>query len=122
MNFTHERVTGVTPGDDIVKNAKIKVIPAGRHTQEELSCVISHLLAIYRAVYDPKASIDNPYALITEDDINFEMDVDFMSLAESAPMNFGVLQLMTSSSSYVDSLWRKYAKKTEKSNKVYFQV
>jgi hypothetical protein len=85
MNFIHERVTGVTPRDDIVKNVIIKVIPRVQHTQEELSCVISHLLAIHRAVYDPKANIDNPYALITEDDVNFEMDVDFMSLAESAP-------------------------------------
>lgn len=85
MNFIHERVSGVTPADDIVKNATLKVIPRVQHTQEELSCVISHLLAIHRAIYDPKADIENPYALITEDDVNFEMDVDFMSLAKSAP-------------------------------------
>lgn len=85
MNFIHERVTGVTPTDDVVKNAIIKVIPRVQHTQEELSCVISHLIAIHTAIYDSKADIQNPYALITEDDVNFEMDVDFRSLAESAP-------------------------------------
>lgn len=96
MNFIHQRVTAVTPVDDVVKNTIIKVIPRVQHTQAELSCVISHLIAIHTAIYDSKADIQNPYALITEDDVNFEMDVDFRSLAESAPKVkiFSSLQFM----------------------------
>jgi hypothetical protein len=61
-------------------------------------------------------SIDqrHPYALITEDDVEFAMDVDLLHLANSAPKGFGVLQLMTSSSSYVNSFWQKYKTKMSK--------
>lgn len=53
----------------------------------------------------------DPYALITEDDVMFEMDVDFLSLAQSAPKGFGALQLMTSNPYPIDNLWKDYKTK-----------
>ena len=107
MGLVHKRIQASTKGDDVVSNSTIHVSPKINHTPFELSCVISHLIAIHTAIYD-EDNKSNPYALITEDDINFEMDVDLLTLAEHAPKNFGVLQLMTSASSYVGSLWKKY--------------
>jgi GR25 family glycosyltransferase involved in LPS biosynthesis len=75
---------------------RIGVSSSIQHTPHELACVASHLLAIHSAVHDETVDPANPYALIVEDDVSFEMDVDFKTLAESAPKNFGILQLMTS--------------------------
>lgn len=117
MGIFNRRVVAVTPHDKVVRSSQLKVVSKVKHTDAELSCLISHLLAIYKAVYDTDNSTrNNPYAIITEDDIEFEMDVDFLTLAENAPAGFGVLQLTTSSGTAVDSFWEKY--KIEMNRKV----
>ena len=107
LGLPNQRIKAVTPSDTIFKNTTVRVIPTVEQTPVELSCVISHLVAIHAAVYD-ETSKDKQYALITEDDVCFEMDVDFLKLAQSAPKNFGALQLMTSSSPVVKDYWKKY--------------
>ena len=107
LGMPYRRIRAFTPRDDIVKNTTVAVIPKVKQTAVELSCVISHLVAIHTAVYD-ETSKDKQYALITEDDVSFEMDVDFLTLAELAPKGFGALQLMTSSSPVVKNYWEKY--------------
>lgn len=59
----------------------------------ELGCTMSHLLAIYRAVHSTTST--SKYALIMEDDIHIPISTDYNALAESAPSDFGILQLMT---------------------------
>ena len=109
MGIINRRVVAVTPRDEVVRSSSVQVASKVMHTDAELSCLISHLLAIHKAVYDTASSTrNNPYAIITEDDIEFEMDVDFLTLAQNAPVGFGVLQLTTSSGTAVDSFWEKY--------------
>ena len=72
----------------------------------ELYCTMSHLLAIYRAVYSTTAT--SKYALIMEDDVYIPIDTDFNALAASAPQDFGILQLMTSNGQMADVLWDQY--------------
>ena len=112
MGFENQRIKATTRIDSVLLNSLINVVPRVQHTPFELSCVISHLIAIHTAIYDsnPERS-GNPYALITEDDVDFEMDVDLLTLAENAPSGFGSLQLITSNSVYVRELWLSYAKK-----------
>jgi GR25 family glycosyltransferase involved in LPS biosynthesis len=77
-------------------------------TSHELGCICSHLLAIWHAVHDEVVDPENPFALILEDDIALQFDVDFRSIAKSAPDNFGILQLTTSNSVEVDRMWREF--------------
>ena len=58
----------------------------------ELYCSLSHLQAIYQAIHSSTAT--SKYALIMEDDIYIPFSIDFNALAASAPVDFGVLQLM----------------------------
>ena len=110
FGFRHKRMRAVTPSLISIpnKNVTMRVTPHIVQTELEMCCVLSHLLAIYTAVYDDKLDPTNPYALIVEDDVNFEMDVDFAAMADKAPEGFGILQLMTSSSHDVDRLWKVY--------------
>lgn len=72
----------------------------------ELYCTLSHLQAIYHAVHSPTA-VSN-YALIMEDDIHIPISTDFNALAESAPSDFGILQLLTVNDRKVAELWGLY--------------
>ena len=112
MGFENQRIKATIRTDSVLVKSVINVTPKVQHTPFELSCVISHLIAIHTAIYDsnPNRS-ENPYALITEDDVDFEMDVDLLTLAENAPPGFGTLQLITSNSVYVRKLWLSFAQK-----------
>ena len=87
-------------------------ITAGLCTQgikwAELYCTMSHLLAIYRAVYSTTAT--SKYALIMEDDVYMPINTDYNALAASAPSDFGILQLMTNYGRHIDALWEHYLK------------
>ena len=74
----------------------------------ELYCTMSHLLAIYNAVHSTTA-ISN-YAIIMEDDIHIPISADFNALAESAPSDAGILQLLSVNSGKVSDLWELYTK------------
>jgi len=83
------------------------VILCGRrkNSLRELALTVSHLIAIYSAITAPN---NHPYALITEDDIQFSFDINFNAIAATAPKDFAALQLLTSNHVVVESLWSKY--------------
>lgn len=62
------------------------------NTVRELSCFISHLLAIRTAVYSRECT---RYALIMEDDLYFGYIVNFKAILMTAQTDFGTLQLHT---------------------------
>jgi GR25 family glycosyltransferase involved in LPS biosynthesis len=88
------------------------LIPPNYH---ELGCLTSHLLAIWNAVHDTKLDPENPFAIIMEDDVEIQLDVNFMELVKSAPPNFGILQVTTSNSVEVGQMWEEYIVKANES-------
>lgn len=77
-----------------------------KNTMKDLAVTVSHLYAIREAIYKGKKR--NKYALILEDDLQFSFGVDFLGLIESAPKDFGVLQLITSNLYSVNNLWKVF--------------
>ena len=72
----------------------------------ELYCSMAHLIAIYRAVHSTTST--SKYALLMEDDVYIPVSVDYNTLADSAPGDFGILQLMTIDLDSMKSLWSSY--------------
>ena len=72
---------------------------------EVLACTVSHLTAIHSAIY---YNDSNPYAIIAEDDNRFAFDINIEQLINSAPKDFTILQLFTSSIKLIPSLWNRY--------------
>ena len=112
----HKRIPAITPDSILTKEVKVDIEPKVPHTPKEISCVISHLLAIREAIYDTTLDPSNPFALITEDDVSFEMNVNFQLLAASAPAPFAGLQLMSSADNEMKRLWQNYKKDPVPSN------
>ena len=71
-----------------------------------LSNTISHLLAIYRAVFEGNEKVD--YAIIMEDDVRFPYEINLSALIQSAPKNFAILQLVTNNPLGVNYLWTNH--------------
>ena len=90
----------------------------------ELYCSMSHLLAIYRAVHSTTAT--SKYALIMEDDIHIPISTDYNALADSAPSDFGILQLLTVNARKVTDLWGLYDKQhtlwSKRNNNLYWST
>lgn len=76
-----------------------------KNTFKELAVTVSHLSAIYEAIHSLNSS---PYAVIAEDDIVIAFDIDFDELIKSAPIDFTILQLITSNDILVRSSWELY--------------
>jgi hypothetical protein len=70
-----------------------------------LANVLSHLVAIYQASHHHS---HKKYALIMEDDLRMAMEVDFEKVIESAPQDFGMLQLVTSNEVSIEYAWSRY--------------
>ena len=82
----------------------------GRMGFDEIAILCSHIRAIYTAVTDdstPQAR-ESKYALILEDDVRFSFAVDLNSLIREAPVDFGVLQLMTSHRDDFETVWEQF--------------
>ena len=73
----------------------------------EVSCVLSHLYTIYRAIHREDGS-GSDYALILEDDVSLSYEVDFAELIKTAPKDFAVLQLVILEENELTRLWDKY--------------
>lgn len=125
LGFTHERrISAVTPpalaSKKYDKNYQLiinkRVVPAKELTDRELGCTLSHLIAIYRAVHDDLDLGDQPFALITEDDVIFELDANFTAIANTAPPGFGIIQFMTSHVAEVVNFWKVYKRRRIASN------
>jgi GR25 family glycosyltransferase involved in LPS biosynthesis len=83
-----------------------------KQNDKEIACIASHLYAIYQAVTD--ITNDSPYALIMEDDIRFEFDINWEDMIAAAPSDFGILQLTSSNSEKVGALWKEYLEEIKK--------
>jgi len=116
MGLRHKRIVGITPRSVLTAEVKVDLVPRVEHTPKEISCVISHLLAIREAIYDTTIGPKNPFALIMEDDVSFEMRVNFRQLAASVPEPFAGLQLMSSADNEMKRLWQNYKKNPVPSN------
>jgi GR25 family glycosyltransferase involved in LPS biosynthesis len=73
-----------------------------------LATTLSHLLTIFQAVHHHKGK---KYALIMEDDFQPAMEIDFETLIQSAPEDFGILQLVSSHSESMEENWNHYREK-----------
>lgn len=113
MGIPFKRIPAISPNSPEY-NVLMLEQPCKRNTPQDLSVIMSHLKAIYTAVFDPiklttkgKPPLDN-YALILEDDVRFLYDIDYKKLVDTAPRKFGILQLLTSNPEAVDSLWYNF--------------
>jgi GR25 family glycosyltransferase involved in LPS biosynthesis len=108
MQFTHtKRIAALTPN---TANIIMLEHECKRFSFPDIAILTSHLKAIHTAVHDTSSplAVDSKYALILEDDIRFQYDINFEELIASAPKNFGVLQLMTSHYDQILNLWNSY--------------
>lgn len=105
-----ERVQAITPSDPKF-NISMLEMPCKRNTPRDLAVILSHLTAMYRAVHDNSTyGNTSKYALILEDDVAFTLHTDFMKLILSAPLEFGILQLISSCREAVNLMWRQFMK------------
>ena len=51
---------------------------------------------------------NTPYAIIVEDDVSFNFEIDFKCLFQNAPKNFGAIQLVTSNVQELNHFWNKF--------------
>jgi GR25 family glycosyltransferase involved in LPS biosynthesis len=80
----------------------------GTNRLSEVGCTVSHLLAIHQAVHSTEFT--SRYALITEDDVLFPFEIDWTTLARSAPAGFGILQMFNSNHESLRSSFGNYQK------------
>lgn len=109
--FSFQRVEAFTEHDvdDRVKMEVTSIQNILKPNVKETACIASHLHAMLLAVSDNTSSTSSfPYALIIEDDVKFEFDIDWLGLIEDAPKDFTILQLTTSNDEMVDQLWKQY--------------
>jgi GR25 family glycosyltransferase involved in LPS biosynthesis len=104
MNF--KRVQAVTVAEAALVQMDVQlVIPP---IPQEIACISSHLLAMWEAVTDSTLNPFSKYAIIMEDDVAFQFDINFAELIASAPKDFSILQLTTSNSYEVGKMWGEY--------------
>ena len=115
------RINAILPSSSSFNITRLET-PCKRNTKKDAACVVSHLKAIYTAIYNPynqrnmtskwgsgSSLADSEYALILEDDVEFKFKVNFRELIRSvSDKNFGILQLVTSNIEAVDSLWDSF--------------
>jgi GR25 family glycosyltransferase involved in LPS biosynthesis len=106
---------------------KVDTIPnLKKESWKEYGCIASHLMAMYTAVNDSllrneknnlrqqqeNHPLNNfPYALIIEDDVQFELPVNWVEMVEETIVyypKFSILQLTTSNSLRSRELWEEY--------------
>jgi GR25 family glycosyltransferase involved in LPS biosynthesis len=115
FGFHHTVRIGAISPDSPEYNIKMLEKPCKRNTEKDIAVILSHLKAMYQAVNnDPQES--NLYALIIEDDIRFLFAVNFSTLIASAPQDFGILQLTTSSPDAIHQLSTMNGKSWHKVN------
>lgn len=76
-----------------------------KNSKKELAVTISHLKAIKEACH---TNIEDDFALILEDDIIFAFQLDLHLLIDSAPPDFGILQLITTNGYDIQHMWKQF--------------
>jgi hypothetical protein len=110
-------IAATVPEKTGVKIAELKK-PCKRNEDKDLAVIISHLTALYAAVFekdDNQYQPNSQYALILEDDIRQLYHINYSALVASAPKDFGILQLMTSNLDAIRFLWGKYRRSSGRS-------
>lgn len=102
----HHRIDAIYPNSSDYRLLMLEK-PCRRNTDRDIAVILSHLRAIYTAVYDPDDK-HNDLAMIMEDDVKFLYDINYKSLVRTAPQPFGVLQLVTSSPEALKDLYNRY--------------
>jgi GR25 family glycosyltransferase involved in LPS biosynthesis len=112
LGLQNHRINAVT--SNMTLSANIEMSSKSRlHNEKEFYCLASHFLAIQTAV---KMShlYEQPFAIIMEDDVQIEFGIDFVELINSAPKDFGILQIMTSNLNNIENAYELYkAEKVE---------
>ena len=107
IGLSNQRINAISPTSPEFNITKL-VKPCKRNTEKDLAVILSHLKAIYTAVHD-EPSLSSEYALIMEDDVLFNFDVNFHKLIQSVPnKDFGILQLITSNVEGINRLWTSF--------------
>jgi hypothetical protein len=65
LNFPNERINAIVPSSPGY-NISLLQKPCKRNTEKDLACILSHLTAIHRAIYDESNDANSDYALIME--------------------------------------------------------
>jgi GR25 family glycosyltransferase involved in LPS biosynthesis len=107
--FSQQRVPAVEPDSPDFKKVKVLEKPCKRNTVKDISVVLSHLKAIYTAIYFDSYNPHSNYAVILEDDIKFLFSVNFTELISTAPKDFTILQLSTSNPEALQKLFSFYS-------------
>ncbi len=103
---SHKRISALTPA---TANVILLEQECKRFSFSDVAILCSHMKAIHTALHDTSSvAKESLFALILEDDVRFQFNIDFDALLASAPLNFGVLQLMASYSDQITELWRSY--------------
>ena len=111
----NHRIEAISPNSTRFRLLKLQK-PCKRNTDKDLACIMSHLTAIYHAVYDVSSSStsmtkgrsNSDVALIMEDDVKMLFHINFTALIETAPKDFGILQLVTSNEEAVQTVWSTF--------------
>ena len=119
----HKRITALTP-----ETCNLIMVDSNcnRVSLADIAIVCSHLSALYTALHDTsEIAQKSKYFVVLEDDVRFQFKVDFNNLIESAPNDFGSLQLMMSHKIQIETAWNHYLgsikdKKGTKQNPDYF--
>jgi GR25 family glycosyltransferase involved in LPS biosynthesis len=105
-NLKYKRVRAISTAEVVDVRVEVQtMIPPNNH---EVACISSHLAAMWEAINDDTVDPTNPYAIIMEDDVALQFDVDFSALINNAPSDFTILQLTTSNSYEVNKMWEDY--------------
>lgn len=105
--FRHYRIAAVTPDRlEVIVKIKSKI---RSNNQKEYAVICSHILAMQAAIKNAELS-GTPYALILEDDIMFNFEIDYPQLIAVLPEGFGFFQLVTSHIQSIDHGWKEYLK------------
>jgi GR25 family glycosyltransferase involved in LPS biosynthesis len=109
MNIvSHIRISAIEPSIPEYNQLKKLEMPCKRNTPKDVSCVLSHLKAMYTSVYFDTFNPSSNYAVIIEDDIKFLFSINFTELIRTAPSDFTILQISTSNPEAVSQLWTVY--------------
>ena len=130
LKFRNTRISAITPRSSSFNITKLQK-PCKRNTEKDISAILSHLKAIHSAIYDfdivirpehgdinidsverSKRHKSSDYALIMEDDVQFNFQLNFTALISSAPKDFGILQLSTSNEEALKQLWSTFKKES----------
>lgn len=81
---------------------------AQRNVIKEIAVTLSHIKAIYSAL---KSNSTSNYAMIMEDDMTIQFDINFKMLVDVFPKDFGAIQLFVINRDAAAGLIKKYTEK-----------